>query len=356
VFTVKKRNDLQAAALLLTLILFSVMGEGCFFQSVEEREPLPELVWPSAPEKPRIRFINSLSRPEHLEIRPSAVDNFLNFFSGKAASSMIKPYGVETDALGRLYVVDTALKTVHVYDRGEIDYYTLNPEGAPFASPIDIAIDDQRGHVYVSDSEQKVIKIFQEWGKSYVGEIGKGTCERPTGLTINKKTSELLVVDTLSANILRYGLNDRKFRGAFGGDGTGEGRFRYPTNICAKEDGTILVSDSLNFRIQVFSPTGDFLGMFGSEGDRPGYFTRPRGVAVDSDENIYVVDGLFDNIQIFDSNGRVLMAFGNHGTGYGEFWLPAGIFIDKDDRIYVSDCYNKRVQIFQYLKKDEVQE
>jgi DNA-binding beta-propeller fold protein YncE len=353
---VKTGDTIRAAVIILALIVFSVMGKGCFRQSVEEREPPPELVWPAAPEEPRIRFINTLSKPGHFGIMPSAFDSFLKFFVGKADNSMVKPYGVETDASGRLYVVDSALKIVHVYDRAGNEYYTLNPKRTPFNSPIGIAIDDQRGHIYVSDSEQKVIKVFREGSNSYIREIGKGICERPTGLAINKKTSELLVVDTLSANILRFSLDALQFKGAFGGDGTEAGRLHYPTNIFAKEDGTIIVSDSLNFRIQIFSPKGDFLGMFGSEGDRPGYFTRPRGVAVDSDGNIYVVDGLFDNIQIFDANGRVLMSFGGHGTGYGEFCLPAGIFIDKDDRIYVSDCYNKRIQIFQYLSNSRVQE
>jgi DNA-binding beta-propeller fold protein YncE len=352
----KARDAIPAATIMLAVILFSVMGKGCFRQSVEERGPLPVIIWPVAPEIPRIRFINSLSKPEHMGIVPSAVDSFFRFFTGKGDQSMVKPYGVETDASGRLYVVDSALKTVHVYDRKANEYYTLNSKETPFTLPIDIAIDDQRGHIYVSDSAQKVIKIFHEGKRSYVREIGKDICERPTGLTVNKNTSELLVVDTQGANILRYSLNDLKFKGAFGGDGTGAGRLHYPTNISAKKDGTILVSDSLNFRIQVFSSTGDFLGMFGSEGDRPGYFTRPRGVASDSDGNIYVVDALFDNIQIFDANGRVLMAFGNHGTGFGEFWLPAGIFIDKDDRIYVSDCYNKRIQVFRYLKNGRAQQ
>jgi DNA-binding beta-propeller fold protein YncE len=201
-----------------------------------------------------------------------------------------------------------------------------------------------------------VIKIFKEKDRSYIGEFGKDICKRPTGIAVNSTTSELLIVDTLSATILRYQLDDLKFKGSIGGPGTQAGRFHYPTSIHVKDDGTILISDTLNFRIQIFSSTGEFLGMFGSEGDTPGYFTRPRGVAADRDGNIYVVDALFDNIQIFDASGRVLMDFGNHGTGYGKFWLPAAIFIDKNDRIYVSDCYNKRVQIFQYLGNKGVQE
>ena len=126
----------------------------------------------------------------------------------------------------------------------------------------------------------------------------------------------------------------------------------FPTDIFVSQDGRIFVSDSLNFRVQIFTPDGKFLNTFGIAGTGPGFFSRPKGIAVDSEGNIYVVDALFDNVQIFDERGNLLMDFGSIGENYGEFWLPSGIFIDDNDMIYVSDTYNKRVQIFRYLKED----
>jgi DNA-binding beta-propeller fold protein YncE len=343
----------QYATIILILPAIFLLVEGCVKPTAEQREPLPEIVWPQPPEKPRIRFVNVVSRPEDLQIKMTSFKRFLGYFSGKTDTAMVAPYGVATDSAGRLYVVDTALKTVHVFDVSAVEYYTFATKDSSFVSPIDIAIDDKRGYIYVSDSGEKAVKIFKDMGRVFVGEIGKGVLERPTGVAVNEKTSELLVVDTLNASILRYDLNDRSFKGILGGDGSAEGKFHYPTNIYVTKDGTILVSDSLNFRVQMFSSEGNFLIMFGSEGDQAGYFTRPRGVASDSDGNIYVVDALFDNIQIFNNQGRLLMAFGNHGRDYGEFWLPTGIFIDRNDMIYISDSYNKRIQIFKYLKGDD---
>jgi DNA-binding beta-propeller fold protein YncE len=318
------------------------------------RKPFPEILWPEPPEKPRIRFVGAVSRPEDLQIRPGWFGKFFNYLIGKSEKSMVAPYGVETDGSGRLYVVDTFLRTVHVFDGKGKKYYTFPAEKANLVSPIDIAIDDAGGRIYVTDSKQGVLKIFEGAGKKFVGEIGKGILRRPTGITVNEKTSELLVVDTASAHIFRYDLQDHQLKSQFGGNGTAAGKLNYPTNISATEDGIILVSDSLNFRIQTFSPEGRFVGKFGSVGDGPGYFSRPRGVAADSDGNIYVVDGLFDNVQIFDKEFRLLMALGGPGQGYGEFWLPTGIYIDKNDVIYVADSHNKRVQIFQCLKGDAV--
>ncbi len=333
-----------------TILSCSLLTGGCAKKVRMVQEPLPDIVWPNAPEEPRIRFVCSIKRPEDLRIRAGAFKRFINYMAGKSKVSIAAPYGVETDSLGRIYVVDTFFRTVHLFDWRNNSYHSFPAKETRLVSPIDIAIDNITGCIYVSDSKEKVVKIFKNMGKEFVGELGRGVLDRPTGITINPKTSELLVVDTVSGNIFRYELGNHAFKGIFGSQGSNKSEFHHPTNIYATKDGSICVSDSLNFRVQMFSSDGRFLKGFGSAGDSSGYFSRPKGVAVDSDGNIYVVDALFDNIQMFDKNGMLLMAFGGHGNGYGEFWLPTGIFIDKEDTIYVSDSYNKRVQVFQYLK------
>jgi DNA-binding beta-propeller fold protein YncE len=338
---------------LLPVILAAVflLGAGACVKDTHVTEvSLPEIVWPKPPEIPRIRFVAAVSKPEDLQIRPGMFRRFLDYLTGKTEVPIVAPYGVATDSAGRLYVVDTFLRTVHVFDLKGGAYYLFPSDKAKFVSPIDIAIENASGSIYVSDSKEGVVKIFTDAGKHFAGEIGKGILARPTGVAVNDKTSELLVVDTLKACIFRFDPADGKLKGKFGGNGKAEGELNFPTNICVNSDGIIFASDSLNFRIQEFTSEGKFLRAFGSIGTGPGHFSRPKGVAVDSDGNIYVVDGLFDNVQIFDREFRLLMAFGRPGNGYGEFWLPTGIFIDPNDRIYVSDSYNKRVQIFQYLK------
>jgi len=199
-----------------------------------------------------------------------------------------------------------------------------------------------------------VVRIFTREGGKPAGEIRGGEMGRPTGIAVHGGNDELLVLDTVHSGILRFSLADRRLKGIVGKEGSGEGVFHSPTHIAVSPGGEILVTDALNYRVQVFDQDGKFLRGVGAAGDGPGTFSRPKGVAVDSDENIYVVDALFANVQIFDKEGRLLMAFGKHGQGPGEFWLPSGIFIDPLDRIFVSDSYNKRVQIFQYMKDGEL--
>jgi len=345
----KPRNIMRILPIILAAVFF-LGPQACVKDTHIPKESLPDIVWPKPPEIPRIRFVTAVSKPQDLQIRPGVFRRIFDYLAGKTEASMVAPYGLETDSAQRLYIVDTFLRAVHVFDPKGSSYDLFPSDEASFVSPIDIAIDNASGKIYVSDSKAGVIKIFKNAGKYFAGEIGKGILQRPTGIAVNEKTSELLVVDTLNASVFRFDLADHELKGKFGGSGKAQGRLNFPTHICVNRDGIIFASDSLNFRIQAFTPDGKFLREFGSIGTGPGYFSRPKGVAVDSDGNIYVVDGLFDNVQIFDRESRLLMAFGRPGNGYGEFWLPTGIFIDQDDRIYVSDTYNKRVQIFQYLK------
>lgn len=311
----------------------------------------PDIFWPAPPEIKRIEFVGAVSKPEDLNIRPGVLKRLVNYMAGKAPVSIVSSYGIATDDRERIYVVDTDLKRIHVFDRLANQYFFFPSDITMLASPVGIAI-DKDNTIYVTDSKEAVVYIFKDSGKTFVSAMGRGIFKRPTGIVVNPKTSELLVVDTLQSQIFRFDLSNRSPKGSFGTDGAAEGQFHYPTNISVTSNGDIIVSDSLNFRVQVFSPEGRFLSALGRMGDVPGTFSRPKGVASDSDGNIYVVDGLFDNVQIFDKRGRLLMAFGEHGTGYGDFWLPTGIYIDNNDLIYVSDSSNRRVQIFRHLKED----
>jgi DNA-binding beta-propeller fold protein YncE len=335
---------------MILLLLFSSLVFGCFKNAVP-REALPEIEWPKPPDTARIRFVNSISKPEHINISESAAKRFLHYFWGKTPSSIISPNGIAVDADRRLYVVDSKMKMVNVYDARENKHFVFPEKGTSFIFPVDVAV-DTKGTVFVTDSKEAVVKVFKDRGRHFVREIGKNFLQRPTGIAVNENTDELLVVDTLSSEVIRYDLDTYNYKGRMGTEGNKPGLLHYPISISISQNGNIIVSDSLNFRVQVFSPDGVFRHTFGGPGNAPGYFARPKGVATDSDGNIYVVDALFDNVQMFDSNGRMLMAFGSPGYGYGNFWLPSGIFIDSNDRIYVSDTYNKRVQVFQYLKGD----
>jgi len=325
---------------------------GCVRQSREISAAGPELFWPAPPETRRVVFLNAVSGPGDLDIRPGFLTKMFRYLGGITETAIVSPSGISRDAEGRIYVVDTSLGRVHVFDARGSRYSVFPSSDVPLISPVGIAVDRGSGLIFVSDSKSGVVKVFADAGKRYVTDLGIDVLERPTGVAVNRRASELLVVDTLQARVFRFDLPGMALKGSFGGSGTADGRFHYPTFVSVTSAGRIIVSDSLNFRVQVLSPEGRFLFKIGGAGNTPGTFSRPKGVAADSDGNIYVADALFDNVQMFDESGRLLMAFGGHGAGAGAFALPTGMYIDADDVIFVSDSGNHRIQMFQYLKEE----
>jgi DNA-binding beta-propeller fold protein YncE len=131
----------------------------------------------------------------------------------------------------------------------------------------------------------------------------------------------------------------------------GVGTFNFPTHAWVDSAGNLYVSDSMNYRVQIFDPDGRPTACFGTVGDGSGDFSKAKGVAADADGHVYVVDSLYDVVQIFDRSGRFLLAFGGSGRTGGLLWLPTGIFIDREDRIYVADSGNSRVLVYRYVRQ-----
>jgi hypothetical protein len=157
------------------------------------------------------------------------------------------------------------------------------------------------GHIYVADSENHRIQVFDSSGY-FLFEVGT------------------------------YG--------------TGNGQFNFASGVAVDSTGKIYATDKNNNRIQVFDSSGYFLFNFGTYGSGDGQFDLPTGVAVDSTGKIYVAEQDNNRIQVFDSTGKFLFRFGYFGLGNGQFDLPYGVAVDSTGKIYVSDMGNNRIQVF----------
>jgi DNA-binding beta-propeller fold protein YncE len=351
------KNCLKPLRIILILFLLSVFFAGCSapphqVKAEKAAEPQVELFWPLPPAEPRIKFVRNLKGPADIEVKESFFDKLAGYLFGKEEESIVKPYGITVDSLGRIIITDAGIKKVHVFDMKKKKYFQI-PKGDDdiLKSPIGVAVDGL-DNIYVSDSVRKKVFIFNKSGRN-VGEIN-GEFGRPTGIAIDKKNENLYVVDTLEHQVKVFNLKGEA-KGVMGNRGVAKGEFNFPTNIFIDNEGLLYVTDSMNFRIQILSNEGKFISRFGNHGDGSGDFSRPKGVGVDSEGHIYIVEGLFDVVQIFNREGQFLLHFGKTGKDVGEFWLPTGLFVDKEDRIYVADSYNSRIQVFQYLReRDQV--
>jgi DNA-binding beta-propeller fold protein YncE len=122
-----------------------------------------------------------------------------------------------------------------------------------------------------------------------------------------------------------------------GETGSKAGQLFQPTNLTLAPDGSLYVVDTGNFRIQQFSPDGEFIRAFGRIGTGAGTFSRPKGIALDHGGRFYVVDAAFENVQILDQTGAALMFFGAPGGERDSINLPTVVKIDYDNVEYFQE-------------------
>jgi DNA-binding beta-propeller fold protein YncE len=313
-------------------------------QSMADKSP-NQLVWPTPPAAAKIKWIRQWSDRYDFG-KPSEV---LEMLVGKERIEKLRrPNGVVTDTEGNIYVADSEMKLIFVFDikKNSLRFLGLQRLSAPTG----LAIDNKRNLIFVADSRSKKVFGIDKNSDDIVMSIGgPNEFKNPSGLAYDDQRERLYITDTQNHNVKVFDKGG-KYLFTIGQRGVGDGEFNFPSYLALDKTGHLYVVDSFNFRVQIFDPEGKFLKKFGQLGDGSGFFTRPNGIAVDSDGNIYVADAAFNNFQIFNNNGRLLLWVGNSGRKPGEFFLPAGLFIDRDDRIYVTDTFNKRVQVFQYIK------
>ncbi len=310
------------------------------------------LVWPEPPDRPRIRFVGTISTENDLKKEVSWSEGLGELIFGKKdIGVLLNPYAVVIDEQDNMFVVDTAGGVVHVFGLNTRQYYQFSAlmKDETLIMPVALTIVDK--NIYIVDSVLHKICVFGPKGK-FIFSFGSDHLKRPSGIAYDMEREKIYISDAMAHSISVFNKNG-DFKHNIGERGLDPGLFNFPTHLWVDKSGNLYVSDTLNYRIQIFSGDGAFLSMFGKHGNRPGNFAHPSGIATDSFGHIYVLDRQFENVQIFDNNGGILMAFGEEGNELGDFWLPAGIYIDSRNRIYIADSFNKRIQVFELIEGAE---
>ncbi len=326
--------------LFLSVVVLSVDAK----ESVSESQP-ERLVWPKDDEA-RIEYISSINSADGLGIEKGFFTKVYDFIFGENDLMLSAPFGIHADA-NRIYVTDIASKSVFVFDKQEDETIILEgSEDENFIYPIDV-IADKNGNIYVSDSILGKIFVFDKDGEfSY--QIAFKELNRPIGIAISADSKNLYIVDVAS-NQIHVTTLEGKFLKSFGQRGDGEAEFNKPTYIDVAKDGNIYIADSMNHRIHVLDKEGNFVRHFGRLSQNIGGFANPRGISLDSDDNVYVSDTMYNTVQIFNKFGEILMRFGRYGGDRGEFALVEDISITQGNIIYIADVNNKCIKIFKRL-------
>lgn len=207
---------------------------------------------------------------------------------------------------------------------------------------------------------------------------------RPNAVTTDKK-GRLYVTDGGTAKVIVYSASGRKIF-TFGKQGTGKSEFGFPNGIIVTDDGNLMISDSTNNDIKLFSPKGRYIKTIlpPSKKTRPGYLFRgqdgfvyvsdlqnhrilvldergkkvriisdpksplkyPQAAALDKLGRLWVADGGNYEIKIFNKKGQVIKRIQGGGKPETAFSLVRGIGFDRWGRAYISDTLSHHIRVF----------
>jgi DNA-binding beta-propeller fold protein YncE len=315
----------RAAALATALLVASA---ACASHAVRAR--LPEgLAWP--PGEPRVALVNLI---ETRRAGPA----LLSWIAGERNAPLFdRPYGLAWMGDDLVVADPAARRLVRIAASGKVTLSDPDPGFAP------LIVASCADGLVASDSESGRVARF-DLGLRRVSWLAQGL-DRPTGLACD--AAAVWVVETGAHRVVVLGRDGS--RRLVGGRGTSDGQFNFPVAI-ARLRNTVLVGDTLNFRVQrLDGTTGRFLGAFGRLGDSAGDTPRLKGIAVDAAGHVWASDAHLDQVSIYTEQGQLLLSLGRSGSAPGEFSLPAGVAAHPDGRVAVADALNRRVQVFRLL-------
>ncbi len=264
------------------------------------------------------------------------------------------PRGVRVDPTGRVYMVD--------WWNQRID--SINPDGSNAAAfgfrgtsvqpgsinfAWDVAIQPGTNRLFVANRESHEIEVFESTG-TFVTRFGSrgsqpGQFLFPQGDTF-APDGTLLVADSGNDRIQRFSISSAgtaTFLATYGQTGSalqGAGFLNTPTGISTASDGTIWVADTLNNSVQNMSPSGVWTRFTAPGGTT--HFRAPWGITVAPDGSIWVSDTGSNRIVKMQADGSLFFVASGQDMGAGTI-NPFTIAFGFHNHIYLSDIWNDRV-------------
>ena len=258
--------------------------------------------------------------------------------------TMGTPYGIAFSKDGIWAVTDDSNHCVWIFDREDQlvrKFGSFGTGDGKFDRPLGVAF-DANNHLYVTDHCNHRVQKFDINGK-YLSQFGtlasaNRHLENPIGIIVHD--GKLYIAEWGKNRISVFQL-DGQFSHTIRSD-----RLSRPYYIAVSSNDQLLVSNSVQNCISIFTLDGNYVGKFGARGTGRGTLHSPCGIAVDMYGFILVTETGSHRVSTFKKDGMFVRSYGSHGSGHGQFSVLNGIAISPTGDIYVSDGDNKRIQIF----------
>ena len=208
--------------------------------------------------------------------------------------------------------------------------------GVPAGSDLAFLAVEPAGNLVVTDRARKSVLRFDasghllsEWGP----RLGELALSEPAGVAVDGDA--YYVLDRGSPRIFRLDANGR-LQSSFSLEAQGT----YGLNgLAVDPDGNLYVADTGRNRILVYSPSGALLRQFGHQGSGLGEFTQPMALAFLPDGSFVVSDWENSRLERWD---HAFTATDAWSIGFHAF----GVAADQDGRVYAPDPERRRVEVY----------
>ena len=258
--------------------------------------------------------------------------------------SMVGPWGVAFGMNGLWAVADNSNHCVSVFnDKDQLvrKFGSNGSNNGQFSYPHGVAF-DSHNHLYVTDNGNHRVQKFNSSGNFLLQFGSKGVSDgqinNPQGLVIHN--TKVYIADCDNKRVSVFQTNG-KFCFSFGSDWLG-----CPQDVAVNSSNHLLVADSRNSCICIFTLDGHYVGKHDTQGSASTQLKNPYSITTDLNGFIIVADACNQGVLVFDKGGDYIYSFGSYGSASGQFKSPYGIALNPSGSIYVSDFYNKRIQIF----------
>ena len=242
----------------------------------------------------------------------------------------------------------TCPMTVQVKERELVVVGELKLKFSPGDKPVKfygIAV-NTNGTIVLTDNYGHYVYVFDKYGNCLRKSRGEGNntgqFQYPDGISF-LNDNEVLIADFGNCRIQRLNIQTGTVVKSFGKFGKGKGELNNPVDVTVNDEGSIVVTERDNNRIQVMSKEGESIFTFGDKG--PEKLCKPTCCI--PYKNMFLVSDRDNHcIKAFDQSGTFLYKFGKEGNQDGQFNRPRGLLVDSSNNLLVCDFGNSRVQQF----------
>ena len=251
---------------------------------------------------------------------------------------------------GTLYVCDELGGRVHAWSAARNQWFEFNSPGSRYFRPTDVKIDGFNALILDEDDREL---LRYDLGGVFLDRLldltylDPGYDRVPSAFDVDlegrfviadSREHQVLVLDSFLA------VNE-----TIGGPGKHQGRFDDPQGVVFLNDGSVVVCDRANRRLQKFARNGAFDRSVGSYDESNNPMLTPQGIDCDEYDNLYVADAAAGAVHVFSAELNYLFSLGDgiplNDTPIG----PVDVAVGPDATLAVSDRSGQAVFIYRIM-------